>query len=429
MTSKTGFHGVAWLRSTRGQSPSADAGLDVTLAADLRRANRRDRLRALALAAPLLVLLLLSFGVPIVMLLGRAVYDPTIAEALPRLSKALGPWTGEGVPDDAAFAAFAADLKEDQASNRLYELAKSLNSRLPGARSHVLRAARSLADPASTVKTDLIKADPFWSERDTWAAIKQGTRKLTSFYLLSALDLRWSADGSLGFAPPEQAIFLRIFERTFLVATLVTLATLLLAFPFAYLICNLPTRYSTILLIVVLLPFWTSILVRTAAWTVLLQKYGLLNDLAIWLGVTQDRFELMYTRMGLVIAMTHIQLPFTLLPIYSVMRTIQPAQMRAAASLGARPLTAFSRVYLPQVLPGIMAGCLLTFILCLGYYITPALIGGAGDQLISNFIANYVNVELNWEMAAALSFILLTLTIALYAAFARLLGLDRLKLM
>jgi putative spermidine/putrescine transport system permease protein len=428
MAARTTVHEVGWLGSSRNRPAIADSGLDVTLAADLRRANRRDRLRALALATPLLALLLLSFGVPIVMLLGRAIYDPTIADALPRTSEALRGWTGEGVPDDAAFASLAADLKEDQASNRLYELAKSLNGRLPGARSHVIRAARSLAGSTSAIKTDLIKSDPFWDERDTWAAIKQGTSKLTSFYLLSALDLRWSADGSLGVVAPEQAIFLRVFERTFLVATIVTLATLLLAFPLAYLICNLPPRYSAILLIVVLLPFWTSILVRTAAWTVLLQKYGLLNEIAVWLGIAQDRLELMYTRTGLIIAMTHIQLPFTLLPIYSVMRTIQPNQMRAATSLGARPVTAFRRVYLPQALPGVMAGCLLTFILCLGYYITPALIGGASDQLISNFIANYVNVELNWEMAAALSFILLALTIGLYAAFARLLGLDRLKL-
>jgi len=168
--------------------------------------------------------------------------------------------------------------------------------------------------------------------------------------------------------------------------------------------------------------------VRTAAWTVLLQKFGLVNDLLLWLGVAGDRLDLMYSRIGLIIAMTHIQLPFTLLPIYSVMRTIKPSQMKAAYSLGARPFTAFRRVYLPQVFPGIMAGCLLTFILCLGYYITPALIGGASDQLISNFIANYVNVELNWEMAAALSFILLVFTLALFGIFARILGLDRLKL-
>ncbi|HLZ68085.1 MAG TPA: ABC transporter permease [Aliidongia sp.] len=427
------MQGVGWLHLFRERPADEAAGFDAKLAADLRRANRRDRLRALLLAAPLLVLLLLSFGIPIVLLLGRAVYDPTIADALPRTSETLRQWNGADVPDDAAFAALATDLRTDQAGNQLYELAKSLNSRLPGARSHVLRAARALATgdvaatPASSVAA--IKADAFWTERDTWAAVKLGTHKITSFYLLSAVDLRWNADGSLGFAPADQAIFLRIFERTFLVAALVTVATLLLAFPFAYLICSLPARYGAILLIVVLLPFWTSILVRTAAWTVLLQKYGLLNELAVWLGLAQDRLELMYSRTGLIIAMTHIQLPFTLLPIYSVMRTIQPAQMRAAASLGARPLTAFLRVYLPQAVPGVMAGCLLTFILCLGYYITPALIGGASDQLISNFIANYVNVELNWEMAAALSFILLALTIGLYGLFARLLGLDRLKLM
>jgi putative spermidine/putrescine transport system permease protein len=185
-------------------------------------------------------------------------------------------------------------------------------------------------------------------------------------------------------------VFLRVFARTFLIAGVVTLATLAFGFPLAWLIANAPQRWSLVLLVLVLLPFWTSILVRTAAWTVLLQKYGLLNDMLIWLGIARDRLELMYSRTGLIIAMTHIQLPFTLLPIYSVMRSIPPSQLRAAYSLGARPMTAFRRVYLPQVLPGVMAGCLLTFILCLGYFITPALIGGASDQLISNFIAAYV---------------------------------------
>jgi putative spermidine/putrescine transport system permease protein len=246
---------------------------------------------------------------------------------------------------------------------------------------------------------------------------------------MNALDLRATAEGGIGFVPAGQPVFARVFERTFLLAAVVTLSTLALGFPLAYLISNLPQRYAMPLLVLVLLPFWTSILVRTAAWTVLLQKYGLLNKLLMWLGVTEARIDLMYSRLGLIIAMTHIQLPFTLLPIYSVMRSIPHSQLRAAHSLGARPFTAFRRVYLPQALPGVMAGCLLTFILCLGYYITPALIGGASDQLISNFIANYVNVDLNWEMAAALSLILLLLTLALYAAFARFLGLDRLKLM
>jgi putative spermidine/putrescine transport system permease protein len=398
-----------------------------SVVAAIRRSEARERLRSFALATPLLALLLLSFGIPIVILLSRAVYDPTIANALPLTSAAMQSWNGSGVPDDKTFEALAADLKANQQKGNLAEFAKNLNARLPGARSQILKTARALDKEGITDPVSLVKSVPFWTSPSTWATIERGRQVLTSFYLLSAVDLRWNADGSIERVPPEQAIFLRVFARTFLVAATVTLATLILGFPLAYLIASVPKTVGAILIVAVLLPFWTSILVRTAAWTVLLQKFGLVNDILLWLGVTGTRLDLMYSRLGLIVAMTHIQLPFTLLPIYSVMRTIQPSQMRAAYSLGGRPLTSFLRVYLPQVVPGIMAGCLLTFILCLGYYITPALIGGAGDQLISNFIANYVNVELNWEMAAALSFILLVFTMGLYAVFARVLGLDRLK--
>ncbi|NUS20020.1 MAG: ABC transporter permease [Mesorhizobium sp.] len=406
---------------------AADADLK-SVSAALRRAEFGDRMRSLLLAAPLLVLLALSFGIPIVLLLSRAVYDPTIADALPKTTAALAGWNGQGLPGDDAFAALAADLKDNQSKGTAYELAKSLNARLPGARSQLLKTVRKLESADGQAALDAMKSVPFWSAPTTWPAIQSGTRSFTSFYLLSALDLRWNADGGIERVPSEQAIFIQVFLRTFFVAASVTLATLILGFPLAYLIANVPKGLAAILIVAVLLPFWTSILVRTAAWTVLLQKFGLVNDFLLLIGVTSDRLDLMYSRIGLIIAMTHIQLPFTLLPIYSVMRTIPPSQMKAAYSLGARPFTAFRRVYIPQVFPGVMAGCMLTFILCLGYYITPALIGGASDQLISNFIANYVNVELNWEMAAALSFILLVFTLALFGIFARVLGLDRLKL-
>ena len=274
----------------------------------------------------------------------------------------------------------------------------------------------------------MIKAAPLLGQEQSWTAIRNNVGRFTSYFLLSAFDLRWTDQGGISAVPADQAVYLRVFGRTFLIATLVTLATLALAFPLAYLMTNLRPAIAGIVLVLVLLPFWTSILVRTAAWTVILQKYGLLNDLLLWLGLTSERLELMYSRTGLIIAMTHIQLPFTLLPIYSVMRSVPPSQLRAAQSLGAQPFTAFWRVYLPQVMPGVLAGCLLTFILCLGYYITPVLIGGASDQLISNFIANYVNVELNWEMAAALSFVLLASTLGLYVTMTRFLGLDLFKM-
>ena len=390
--------------------------------------DRWDGLRPLALAAPLLLLLLFSFGAPIVALLSRAVYEPTIANALPHTIAALRQDSGAGVPGEPVFLALAADLKQAQAAGAVYEFAKALNTRLPGARSQVLRVARIATQDQATGKEAMIKAAPLLGEEQSWAAIRTGTNRFTSFYLLSAFDLRWTERGTIGAVPADQAVFLRVFGRTFLIATIVTLATLALAFPLAFVITNLRPAVAGIVLVLVLLPFWTSILVRTAAWTVILQKFGLLNDLLLWLGLTSDRLELMYSRTGLIIAMTHIQLPFTLLPIYSVMRSVKPSLVRAAQSLGARPFTAFWRVYLPQVMPGVLAGCLLTFILCLGYYITPVLIGGASDQLISNFIANYVNVELNWEMAAALSFVLLASTLGLYVTLTRYLGLDLFKM-
>jgi putative spermidine/putrescine transport system permease protein len=394
----------------------------------IRVRDQRESLRPLALAAPLLLLLLFSFGAPIVALLSRAVYEPTIANALPHTIAALQQESRRGVPDEPVFLAFAADLKEAQAQGTVYELARSLNIRLPGARSQVLRVARNAAHDQAASKEAMIKTAPLLGEDQSWAAIRAGTNRFTSFFLLSAFDLRWTDRGAIGAVPSDQAVFIRVFGRTFLIATLVTLATLALSFPLAYLITNLRPAIAGLVLVLVLLPFWTSILVRTAAWTVILQKYGLLNDLLLWLGMTSNRLELMYSRTGLIVAMTHIQLPFTLLPLYSVMRSVQPSQLRAAQSLGARPFTAFWRVYLPQVMPGVLAGCLLTFILCLGYYITPVLIGGASDQLISNFIANYVNVELNWEMAAALSFVLLASTLGLYVTMTRYLGLDLFKM-
>lgn len=404
------------------------AAADPALAAAVRRSTRGQRAHAILLVAPLFGLLLVSFCLPIAILLSRSVYDPTMHYALPRTAAALVAFVGEGVPDDAVFAAFGEDLLASKQNGSLYNVAKDLNNLLPAARSHVLRTGRIISHEKLTTRADFVAMDPFWGDSQTWFAIRNGLRSFTTSYLLAAIDLRWTRAGGIASVPPDQAIYRAIFARTFGIAAAVTLITLALGFPLAWLLANLPGRLAARLILLVLLPFWTSILVRTAAWTVLLQKYGILNDLLLALHITDHRFDLMYTRTGLIIAMTHIQLPFTLLPMYSIMRTISSSQMRAAYSLGARPSVAFRRVYLPQVMPGVMAGCLLTFILCLGYFITPALVGGPADQLIANFISNYIDVELNWQMAAALSCILLALTLGLFAMFARMFGIDRMKL-
>ena len=182
------------------------------------------------------------------------------------------------------------------------------------------------------------------------------------------------------------------------------------------------------MMLCVLLPLWTSLLVRTTAWVVLLQSNGVINDALLTFGLTSRRLQLIFTRFGTIVAMTHIQLPFTILPIASVMRTIPVAHMRAARSLGAPPGAAFWRVYIPQTLPGVMAGCLITFILSLGYYITPALVGGPNDQMVSNLISTYINSELNWGLASALGVVLLAVTLAIYGVFLRVIGADKLRL-
>jgi putative spermidine/putrescine transport system permease protein len=308
------------------------------------------------LVAPLFVLLLLSFCLPIAELLAHAVYDPTMHDALPRTAAALAASPGQGVPDDIVFAALGDDLLTAKRNDSLYNLAKDLNNLLPAARSHVLRTARGLSPEKLLTRAELASVDPFWGESETWFAIRSGVRLFTTSYLLAAIDLQWTPEGSIGQVPADQAIYRTIFARTFAIAAAVTLITLVLGFPLAWLLANLPGPIAARLILLVLLPYWTSILVRTAAWTVLLQRFGILNELLLALHITDHRIDLMYTRAGLIIAMTHIQLPFTLLPIYSVMRTISSSQMRAAYSLGARFFVAFRRVYVPQVMPGVMAG-------------------------------------------------------------------------
>ena len=189
-------------------------------------------------------------------------------------------------------------------------------------------------------------------------------------------------------------------------------------------------RKSNLLMILVLLPFWTSLLVRTTSWMVLLQQQGVINDILVWLGVIggSQRLQMIYNQTGTIIAMTHILLPFMILPLYSVMRTINPSYVRAARSLGATSWTAFRRVYFPQTLPGLGAGALLVFILAVGYYITPALVGGSSGQLISNMIAMHMTDTLNWSMAAALAALLLGAVLLLYWVYDRMVGIDNLKL-
>ncbi len=398
----------------------------VPLKVRLARAERSRKLKAVGLVLPLFLFVVITFLSPLLVMTMKSVENEETFGRLDRTNEALANWNGQSVPDEAAFAALAADLNAAQEQRLAGEIAKRINYEFAGAMSEFKSITRKVRKAESGPYKELfLDADPIWGDPKLWRIIQSASNRYTPYYWLSALDLRKGADG-IERVPAGQAVFLDVYARTFWIAGVVTVLTLILGFPVAYLLATQPAHRANILMIFVMLPFWTSLLVRTTAWFVLLRSEGPLNDLAAL--IVNNRFDMIFTRFGTVLAMTHIQLPFTLLPIYSVMKTIPPSHVRAARSLGAGPFSAFWKVYFPQTVPGIAAGCLLTFILCLGYYITPALVGGPRDQMVSYYVAYYMNNIINFGQAAALGGMLLIITMVLYWAYNRLVGIDKMKL-
>ena len=387
----------------------------------LARAESRRKWRTFALTLPLLVFLLLTLLVPIAALLQRAVENPEVANALPSTVRALDGWHRQGAPAPAAYAALVQDLARLPDSSDAGALARRLNTEVPGARSLIMGAYRALPlqGTPESIQAQLVDKDARWAEAPVWQAIAKNGARWTPDYLLASVDLQRDALGHIERMPEEQRAFGGILLRTFHISLVVTLVCLLLGYPLAWWLASLPARPANVLMILVLVPFWTSILVRVAAWIVLLQSEGLVNRGLMGLGLIEQPLALLFNRTGVVIAMVHILLPFMILPLYSVMKSVPPTYLRAAVSLGSSPVAAFFRVYVPQTYPGIGAGVLLVFILAIGYYVTPALLGGADDQMLSYYIARYTNVEVNWGMACALGALLLAATLVLYGVYRR----------
>ena len=395
----------------------------------LARSERRRTRQGWLLLAPVLLFLAFTFIVPIGGMLWRSVADPELSQVLPLTVASLKHWSGTEAPDEASFAALAQDLSDARTAGNLGLAAKRLNYDLPGYRALLQTAARrNLIDAPPPYKAAFIAVDPQWGEAETWGAIARASGPVTSFYLLAAVDLKRQADGSIALSSPQTRIYLEVLLRTFTIGLTVTLLCLVLGFPLAHLLATAPPRVANLLMILVLLPFWTSLLVRTTAWIVLLQSQGVVNGVLQSLGLITEPIQMIYNRFGVHVAMTHVLLPFMVLPLYSTMRAIPPVYRRAALSLGASPMQAFLRVYLPQTVPGVAAGCLLVFILAIGYYITPALVGGAADQMISYFIAFFTSETANWGMAAALGAVLLVITSMLYWIYSRIAGTGGVKL-
>ncbi|MDG1170755.1 MAG: ABC transporter permease [Sulfitobacter sp.] len=491
------------------------------LKASLNRALRRQKLRALALIAPLLLFIVITFVMPIADMLFRSVENEIVSETLPRTTIALQEWDESSAtpPGEPVFAALYTDMALATEYKTHTRLGSRLNYEMTGISSLFRKSGRGVgkfdtdvytkafqdsnaayADPAQwaswmadetvrgqlpmtadaydawaamliseegdvpaeetpwdfvftalyleasagatlPVDVDVSSVEPIslmaqfekidedWADPEVWRTIKIYSPRYTNGYFLNSVDLMKGADG-IEERPENEQIYITLFVRTMIMSLSIMGMCVLLGYPIAWILANLPSRTANLLMILVLLPFWTSLLVRTSAWKVLLQQEGVINDILVWIGLVADdnRLQMINNQTGTIIAMTHILLPFMILPLYSVMKTIPPSYLRAAKSLGATDWTAFWRVYFPQSVPGIGAGCILVFILSIGYYITPELVGGTKGVFISNRIAYHISSSLNWGLAAALGTILLVIVMLLYWVYDKIVGIDNVKL-
>jgi putative spermidine/putrescine transport system permease protein len=401
----------------------------------LNRSLRQQKIRALLLISPLLIFIIAAFIMPIISMLSRSVENDLVSQTLPETVQALQSWdalSGQ-LPGEPVYAAFAIDIKNAAKAKVHTKVGLRLNYEKSGIVSLFKKTARKAKkwdiETDGPFKEKLIDVHEGWGNIEVWQTIKTHSPIYTSGYFLNAVDMRKTVQGA-EFQPEDKTILIKLFKRTFVMSLVITISCILLGYPVAWLLANLPMRQANFLMILVLLPFWTSLLVRTSAWKVMLQQQGVINDVLVQLSLVADdaRLIMINNEIGTIVAMTHILLPFMILPMYSVMQTIPPSYLRAAKSLGATNWTAFWRVYFPQSVPGIGAGSILVFILAIGYYITPEIVGGTKGVFISNRIAYHILKSLNWGLAAALGTILLVAVLVLYWTYDKIVGIDNVKL-
>ena len=408
----------------------------VPLKLKLARTTRRARIRAFLLTTPLLIFLIVTFVIPIGQMLIRSAHNPTVSNVLPNFAEAIKDWddTASDYPSEEVFELFVKDMqaarKNREVGRTVGNIAVRTNYEVPGVASLFKSTARKVKKiEAGPYKQQLFDINKKWENPRLWRTLKRTADDYTPGFYVAALDRTYDTEGNVIEKREELQIYVAIFWRTLWLSLLITMICLVLAYPIAFLMSVLPLKTSNLLMIMVLLPFWTSLLVRTTAWIAILQSNGIINNVLVWLGAIGDdsRPQMIYNQTGTIIAMVHILLPFMVLPLFSVMKTIPPSYMRAARSMGGSWAYSFRRVYLPQTLPGVAAGTLLVFILAIGYYITPALVGGQDGLLISNLIAFHMQKSLNWSLAAALGTLLLLVILVLYWLYNRFIGVDNLK--
>ena len=402
----------------------------------LQRSLRRRKLTALALVAPAVLFLFVLFGMPVIYLMTWSVDDTLINNVLPRTFALYEQWDGEELPSEPYYEAMFKDIADadglqiGRSSTRMNYAKSKWKSLMKKTKRKVKALLGKDPEFAGPYKEALIEIDKRWGDISFWHSLGVMKDPYTFGYYLNSFDLQYGFDKEVIQKPEDRRIYKTLWMRTLLISVLVTLACLALGYPVSHLLATLPLRYSNLLMICVLMPFWTSLLVRIVAWMIMLQQEGVVNDTLVALHVVDDesRLPMMYNFTGTVIVMVQILLPFMILPVYSVMKGISPAYMKAAQNLGATPMLAFIRVYVPQSLPGVGAGVILVFIVAIGYFITPELVGGKDGQMIGNYIAYHLKSSLNWGLASAMGVILLSAILILYWVYDRVVGIDNMKM-
>lgn len=285
---------------------------------------------------------------------------------------------------------------------------------------------------AAAINAEGLKRDEAHERWTLTSLTGPGVLLVTVILILPVAWLFWlslfDAEGhlsSINYARLLEPVYIRTFWLTVEISAIVTVSVLVLGFPLSYLLSQLPPRIAAVCLVFVVVPFWTSVLVRTYAWLVLLQRQGLINGWLLKLGIIDAPLQLVHNMTGTVIGMTHVLLPYLVLPLYASMKTIDRDYLKAAANCGAPPLLAFWQVFFPLCLPGLLAGLTLVFVLCLGFYVTPSLLGGGRISMWSMQIENNISLYANWGAASSLGVVLLIVTLGTLYLLNRAFGIKR----
>ena len=403
----------------------------VPLSESLKKAERKNKIKAFLLVAPLLLFLLITYITPIGEMFTRSIDDKMITKMLPKTYKAMESWDGQELPPEEVYASFLSDYKVLVKNKTQGKLGQRLNKEKNGFNSILKKLKRKMKKfEEGNYKEQIISVHKRFGNVEYWRAVKRTAPPYTIGKYLKAVDMYKDQNGDIVQVEEKRRVYKKLWIRTIEVAFFVTIFCFFMGYPIAHLLATIPVKYSNLLMICVLLPFWTSLLVRTASWMILLQQQGLVNDFIVMIGLVDDssRPQMMYNKIGTYVAMTQILLPFMVLPLYSVMKTVSPSMMRAGKSLGGTPFVSFWKIYFPLTISGVGAGSLLVFILAVGYYITPELVGGASGTLISNSIAYHMKQTLDWSFASAMGLMLLFGVLAIYWIYNKLVGVDNIKL-